>query len=53
MKGKLTKKKQREKLELANDVERIVREGQSQMQEDAKETDLNTQAINELKEEGI
>ena len=42
-----------EKQELENDVERIVREGQAQMQEDAKETELNTQAINELKEEGI
>ena len=49
----LTKRQQREKQELENDVERIVREGQTQMQEDAKETELNTQAINELKEEGI
>ncbi len=49
----LTKKQQQELLDLENDIERIVREGDIQNQQDARETELNTQAINELKEEGI
>ena len=49
----LTKKQQQELLDLENDVERIVRSGNTQNQQEAQETELNTQAINELKEEGV
>ena len=49
----LTKRQQQELLDLENDVERIVRSGNTQNQQEAQETELNTQAINELKEEGI
>ena len=49
----LTKRQQQELLDLENDVERIVRSGNAQNQQEAQETELNTQAINELKEEGI
>ena len=49
----LTKRQQQELLDLENDVERIVRSGNTQNQQEAQETELNTQAINELKEEGV
>ena len=49
----LTKRQQQELLDLENDVERIVRSGNIQNQQEAQETELNTQAINELKEEGV
>jgi hypothetical protein len=49
----LTKKQQQELLDLENDVERIVRSGNTQNQQEAQETELNTQAIKELKEEGV
>jgi len=49
----LTKRQQKELLDLENDVERIVRSGNTQNQQEAQETELNTQAINELKEEGV
>ena len=49
----LTKRQQQELLDLENDVERIVRSGNTKNQQEAQETELNTQAINELKEEGI
>ena len=49
----LTKRQQKELLDLENDVERIVRSGNTQNQQEAQETELNTQSINELKEEGV
>ena len=49
----LTKRQQKELLDLENDVDRIVRYGNTQNKQEAQETELNTQAINEWKEEGV
>jgi len=49
----LTKKQQAELLQLENEVEGILREGDVAIQQEKTESELNTQAINELKEEGI
>ena len=49
----LTKKQQAELLQLENEVEGILREGDVAIQQEKTETELNTQAINELKEEGV
>ena len=49
----LTKKQQAELLQLENEVEVILREGDIAIQQEKSETELNTQAIKELKEEGI
>ena len=49
----LTKKQQAELIELENQVEVIQREGQAQIDKDKADAELTTQAINELKEEGV